>query len=399
LKSVAKTMRLRILVRPWELLAGISISIVILYALALQLLFQAGSILSLFTIIALLAVLIQLRSLNMGGSYVVFILFTSVISLLLTSNLAICTTYITNVIKAFLFFLAIINCMRLRNGFKMIRYSTIIAGLVLSYMLFFQGVITSESMRISASEGINENIVAASITISIVLTLYDITLRKKELILYFDIAAIVFMCSAVLLTGTRKSFIAIVLLLVFYMVFVVMPKNAGSSKSHIRRFIVAIVGIAAVLYYIKYGIDQTNMGERFRNIGYQGDRMRVFYYAQAYRIFREHPLFGTGWGGFAAQIGMYSHSTYGELIANTGIMGCILFFVQYYGMLYKGTRNIRLMEKGSVERSLSMIAILSILMILVLGVGTVVFYEINLTLCVGVAYALLRGNTLFGEEE
>ena len=391
-------MSFRLQVKPWELLADISISIVILYVLALQLLFQARSVLLVFTIIALFAALTQLHSIDLGGWYTLFIIITSVTSIVLTNNYSICSYYLTTIIKAFVFFLAIINCMKLKTGFLVIRWSTIIAGIILSYLLLFRGV-SNASMRRSISESINENIVAASITVSIAFTLFDITINKKGIKLYFEIAAIVFMCSAALLTGTRKSFIAIILMVALYLGFVVMPQSSGSSKNQIRKFVFAIIGIVAILYFVKYGIDQTSIGQRFKNTGYLGDKMRVYYYVQAFRIFKENPLFGTGWGGFVEQIGMYSHSTYGELIANTGIMGSILFIVQYYSLLNKGIRNIRILDKGKVERSLSILAIISLLIILFLGVGTVVFYEINLTLCVGVAYSIIKDNSLIGKHE
>lgn len=386
-------MRLRIQIPPWELLSDISISIVIIYVLALQLVFQARSILFIFTIIALFAAVIQLHSFELGGWYTVFLLLSIVSSIIVTSDFFICTYYLLIVIKTFVFFLAIINCLKLKTGFSAIRYSTIVAGIILSYMLLFRGVAT-DSMRRSVGEGVNENIVAASITVAIVLTLYDFTIRKKGAKRYIEIAAIVFMCSAALLTGTRKSFIAIIVLLALYLVLIVMPKSVGSSKNQIRKFIIVIIGLVAVLYFIKYGIDQTNIGDRFRNIGYQGDKMRVYYYGQAFRIFCENPLFGTGWGGFVAQIGIYSHSTYGELIANTGIIGSLLFFAQYYFLIQKGIRNIRSMEKSNDERSLTILALVSILIILFLGIGTVIFYEINLTLCIGIAYVIIkRGST------
>ena len=383
----------RVLIKPWEFLACISISIVILYVLALQLVVQARSFLLIFTLISLFASIVQLKSIDLGGWYTVFIVFTSITSLIVTDDLSICIFYITTLIKAFVFFLAVINCMKLNRGFLTIRYSTIIAGIILSYMLLFRGVVASDSLRRSAAEGINENVVAASITVAIALTLYDIIFRKKKIKIYFEIAAVIFMCSAVLLTGTRKSFIAIIILLALYMLFIVIPKKSDSNKNQIRGLVFAVVGIAALLCFIKYGIDQTSIGERFKNIGYQGDKMRVYYYIQSLRIFIENPLFGTGWGGFVAQIGMYSHSTYGELIANTGVMGCLLFVSFYFSLIYRGINRIRIIEKERVERNLCVFAIISILAILFLGIGTAIFYEINLTLCVGIAYAILKDNT------
>ena len=68
-----------------------------------------------------------------------------------------------------------------------------------------------------------------------------------------------------------------------------------------------------------------------------GARARTDLYDVAFMLFSENPIIGIGYNNFGnvAGIGYFSHSTYAETLACTGIIGCLLWFGPYFACAKK----------------------------------------------------------------
>lgn len=374
--------------KPYEFISVRTISFAIIYVLFGQLLFGSGIVLPVLTLLSLVTSVVYFGNIKISQSYGIFLLITSIFSLLITDDMETTKSCIVLLLKALLFFIAIINSMKFESGFKCIRLSTIFSGVMIAIMLFNN---SAGGGRVSASDKINENVVAATLLVSVFMSVYELEKRKKKIYRIIILFCIGIMSFASVLTGTRKIFLAIVAFICLYL-FITKFIN-HDRKMNLRKLSVIIIGITFLYFFVSYAMDSI-IGERFLSTGYEGDKMRQFFYLTAFNMFKEKPLFGFGWGGFTAKVGMYSHSTYGELLANTGCIGIVLFFVYVFSIIVKIYRKIRYVSKTNNENyNVYKIALLSFLILLILGLGTVLFYEINLTLAIAIVYFLSTSNT------
>lgn len=366
--------------KPYEFVSVGAVSIVIIYVLFGQLLIVSGVVLPVCTILSLAASLTYFGRLITSKSYFMFLFITSAFSLIVTDNIAATKPTIILLLKVFLFFLAVINAMNFESGFKCIRLATIFSGVMVACKLLENATVGG---RISASNQINANVVAATLLVSVFMAAYELEIQKNSKRKFFYLLCIVLMSFASILTGTRKVFLSIVVFLVAYLLLVEFFDR--EKKGSLKKLFVIILGMAFLYYFISYAMDSI-IGERLANTGYEGDKMRNFFYLTAFNMFKEKPILGFGWGGFAARVGMYSHSTYAELLANTGFVGVILFFIFVMTIIIKLIKKIKTNSSmNSKFYNTYRIALLSFLIVLALGFGTAFFYEINLTLAIAVA--------------
>lgn len=374
-------------VKPYEFISVGAVTVLILYVLLFQLFFSSGVILPLMTVISLLGAFLYFGRIDFSLSYLAFIVFTSAVSLFITSSIPNTMTYIMTISKAFIFFLAVVNCLKFENGFKFVKISTIIAGIGLSLMLYGNSAV---GVRVSASDAINENVVAASLLVSIIITVYEYDRSFNRIHKLFCLGTVALMAGASLFTGTRKVFISIIAFIALYLITSELT-NDVKGKINIKKLLLVVIGACALYLFVSYALDTSILGDRFRNTGYEGDKMRSFFYLKAYEFFKENPFCGLGWGGFALRVGMYSHSTYAELIANTGIVGCFLYLCFCWYLLNRLRKSISNREDYvTFTSNYYKIAAISFCIILALGFGTVIFYEINITLVIAISYTISK---------
>ena len=367
--------------KPYEFISVGAVSIAIIYVLFGQLIFVSGAVLPLCTILSLLASFVYFGKLQISKSYLAFLFFTGLFSVMETESFAATKSGIMLLMKAFLFFIAVINAMRFQSGFKFIRMSTVFSGVLVACMLLKNA---TAGGRISASDEINANVVAATLLVSVFMAVYEIEMQKyaKRKLLY--VLCISIMSLASVLTGTRKIFLSIVIFIGVYLLIIEFFDR--EKRVSVKKLVLIVAGMVLLYKFISYAMDSI-IGERILNTGYEGDRMRNFFYLTAFNMFKERPFFGFGWGGFTARVGMYSHSTYAELLANTGLVGIVLFIVYILSIITKLIKNIKVASNISSEYyNVYRIALLSFLIVLALGLGTAFFYEINLTLAIAVAW-------------
>lgn len=391
-------MRLRISTKSLkEYAATVSMMILIVYMLWLQISWHSNMIMYICITCNLFFLLLNRIKIDIIPAYGLFLIITGLFGCLVTINGGTFSGTFSTLLKAYVFLICVVNTCKLRKGLNHIFIAVIIAGLGLSlnFMLTDVGV-NSLTTRVSLSDTMNENVLAISIVLAIYVSLYRLTCSKTKIEKIVSIGLLVLMYAAAMLSGTRKAFLTALIIIVGYF-FWVEKASSMTSKSIIKRAVIIIVGMVAVYFAIKYAFEKTAILSRLQNIGYEGDKNRAFYYRTAWELFCEKPILGHGWGGFSNRVGMYSHSTYAELISNTGLVGTILylFFIgQMMSRLIKGIRTCSLVRDKKIKK----MALIGIAVIIFLGTSTAVFYEMNLSLWIGIIYVISRNYYAYDEK-
>lgn len=138
----------------------------------------------------------------------------------------------------------------------------------------------------------------------------------------------------IILSGSRSSILGCILLLLVVGLLGVSWKNILYSL-RFRHFVYFTLGVVSVIIIGKYASENlvnSSAWQRFMLLtGEAGTHGRTDLYQLAFSLFKESPLVGIGYNNFAnvSSAGYFSHSTYAETMACTGIIGMILWFTPY----------------------------------------------------------------------
>lgn len=151
--------------------------------------------------------------------------------------------------------------------------------------------------------------------------------------------------SAVFLSGSRKSFFA----LLFIIAIIALSWSLQNFGQLWRRVpLLLLVGGCGYLL-VNYALSQPVLGSRIlSSIEERGDPIREELYQEAIDMFLASPIAGVGLGNFAyhSQYKTYAHSDYAESLADTGLVGFLLY-LSIYPLLF--IRLYRLMKLVSVH--------------------------------------------------
>jgi len=263
----------------------------------------------------------------------------------------------------------------------------IVFALLSAITTVFWGVDFGEG-RMSMGLSNNPNTLGITMAIGVCCILYTISFEKL-VISIFAFSSIILMIYVTLLTGSRKAFLALVLIIIYWFVFVVF----NDIKSF--QFTAKIKGILSVLlligagYYVLYPYFKDSvLLLRLTKLFESGSVMRESMYRVALDLFKQNPIFGIGLNNYRAVsiFRTYSHSTYAESLACTGILGSILYFLPYiilishYRKLVTSNLDVVLLRQAKV-----MLGLLGVL--LFLGVGIIHFYEMISSIAFGMLIA------------
>lgn len=196
----------------------------------------------------------------------------------------------------------------------------------------------------------------------------------------------------IILTGSRKSLFVSALCIVFWFLFC-LRKNFKVIPCYKKLIILIISVVLIFIVTIKFIplFLESNMYARVK--GYDaaaiaGDEIRKEMYSEAMHYFEKNPIFGVGYKNYEliSAYQTYSHSTYGELLACTGMVGFLLYILPYILTLKKiiyiiTDKNITVQVKNEGK----FIFIVFISMIL-LGFGVIHFYEIQSSIMFGIIF-------------
>ena len=219
----------------------------------------------------------------------------------------------------------------------------------------------------------NENAFISSLCITFLVFCFNKCKRIQRTICF---AFILFFSFILLLSGSKKGFISIILVISIY------GQLEAKGEKRITRLCLSFIGIV-VLYEML-----TNIPFFYQIIGYRIENMlstvfmhsesdtstgnRIKLIQEGIDIWLQHPILGAGLNNFSSlqDIGgdnYYSHCNFIELLADLGIVG----FIIYYGFLLW-------LIKQKVDTDLSKIIKSIVVSIVILDFGTISYQQFYL---------------------
>ncbi len=217
----------------------------------------------------------------------------------------------------------------------------------LQTVFFGKTSVSSGVYVITISPSNNPNTLGMMMVFGVMAVLFDYRRIQKHFLMLL-ISLLVF-GYVTMLTGSRKSFISVGILLAGWVVnYVLYARKSGRRitnkgwKGFLQNAAI-VVGILGVLIYMSSSaFSQTSILTRLLKLFGSSDLAsseRVNLYVQAVEFFKEHPVFGIGYRQFEVLYEMqyYSHSTYAEILSCTGVVGTVIFFAPIVWLTVKLT--------------------------------------------------------------
>lgn len=193
------------------------------------------------------------------------------------------------------------------------------------------------------------------------------------------IGYIVAAVSVVFISGSRKSILAIIIL--FVLIFLFCARDFFKNLSVAWLIVVTLLLIIAaflVYQYLVPMVEDTNLYVRVFGRGAErsanSDEGRIRLYGIAMEDFFAHPVFGLGFNGFSVKHKNYTHSTYAEPLACSGIIG-FLYLAPYVMILVKQIKLIRLNRHYIEERIWQKELLAFYISFLFVGIGIPYMYK------------------------
>lgn len=195
------------------------------------------------------------------------------------------------------------------------------------------------------------------------------------------------------MTQSRKNLIAMVTCVGLW--FMLIWYKDHKQQSLYIMFLLPFLIIGGYIVYLKL-YQGTNIQLRMQDLFNRlktGDTSRIKMYKNAMAMFFEHPIFGFGIGGYGERYGGYTHATYAELPACTGLMGCVLYLVMYIKSIIRVFRLIRISNGNESLKVANMLLRMSLILwaiIVFMSASVVYFYELFCFITFGILFATIR---------
>ena len=116
------------------------------------------------------------------------------------------------------------------------------------------------------------------------------------------------------------------------------------------------------------------------------DVNRIEMVKDAFGVFKSHPIVGVGWNNYRlySSSGTYSHCSYVEVLACTGVIGAALFYYWLYIAVRNAVKFLR--EKKRYIVSVNLIAL--VLVFLFINLVQIMFYNTYLLLIIHLIFVI-----------
>ncbi len=203
----------------------------------------------------------------------------------------------------------------------------------------------------------------------VILSVYKFT-RSNWMIIKF-LLIILFLCSVLMMVivGGRTGLMASVFVLIFYAITGLKPGFFTIKKLSLSLFLTVTIVLTLILFSnrIVSFIGNATTLQRILVLFEKGDSsMRIFLFTKAIELFLYNSstfLFGGGINSFPVfigsdSVGMYPHNIFLELLAEHGVIGCVIFFIPIVYML--SIRKLKLKSIYGNSQEEKMIFLLSL---------------------------------------
>lgn len=176
--------------------------------------------------------------------------------------------------------------------------------------------------------------IAVGITADLVLLSYYF---DKKTIRSIILASIVIEIIAQILCASRRGIIVVGIIILGYIYFFIDVRN---RKHWLKRILILLVVGLIIFMGLSDIVENTDLVVVQRLTQHEntvaGDIVRKRIQGIAYELFKQYPIFGTGYGYMTAYAGLYSHHMYLELLACTGVVGLLIIisYIVYSGVFF-----------------------------------------------------------------
>lgn len=313
-------------------------------------------------------------------AYAVLALLTSAIVLINSSNMGYISDIGKYVQRTLIIFMVAYICERensIKFGLRLMAVTAV--GLAIAVL----SVIGDIQLKLDITSGANlsQNDAGAILAYGCFAVAFGWGRRSHSSLILFSLktAGVICCLSVIFLTGSRKSIIAVAVMVVLLLLLCF--RDYLVKLNFKRFFVVLIVGIVAYLVIsetlLPYA-EQTSLYRRLfgleTDITVDSDESRIRFYLWALEDFVTHPFFGLGFNQFTKHHGNYTHSTYVEPLACSGLIG-LLYLYPYYLIIKKQLYLIRASKKGSYARLKQKEIFVYLCMLLWIAVGIPFMYK------------------------
>ena len=217
-----------------------------------------------------------------------------------------------------------------RDGSLVFFHSVFVAvSIIYVTSMLTGGIVHSKAGRLYLSETSNPNSDAMVLAFGIYSSLRLLDFKRITYLVPL-LSISILELYGIFLTGSRKALLIALFFLVFFFfkIWRIRRELSNISKAFVYSisFIVVIVSIKWLV-----PVYMTSSASQRMQVADVGVLDRWDIASDALSVFGQHPLLGVGLNNykFYNSFELYSHSTLPELLAGTGIIGAILFFIPY----------------------------------------------------------------------
>lgn len=238
----------------------------------------------------------------------------------------------------------------------------------------------------------NENAIGLFLATGLLCSLMFFIKNTKKALKVLLVVVMIALGIILLLTGSRKATIMAILGIILIAYFSSQKASAGKK---IAIFAV-IIALLIIVYQLITNLPIfSTIGERFEKLfgsffgsenktSYTTDMTRKEYISAGFDAFFEKPIFGQGTGYSYTLFGTYSHNNFVELLMNYGVVGFCLYYIPYVFLIIK---MFELSRKNN--DILAMFFLAYTILMLVLGIGWVNYYERSVQIMIALAFGYL----------
>lgn len=242
-----------------------------------------------------------------------------------------------------------------------------VGGIIVALSGVYTGDMQSVDVRgTTRVEGLtgNANAFAYQQLFLIFAAFYFLGSRRKPLSRAMILAGITVAVVAIIFSGSRKGFLGVIAFVFFWWLFC---RGRVLAKTPIKTYAILIILVCGTWYSANMIITGTHLGNRLEHLEDSGNMKRLELYKEGIEMIKNYPVFGVGLNNYMlrSSSGLYSHSDYIEVAANTGVVGFVLYF-SFYLLLWLRLNRIREMihdPRISYNIGLFKAAILTILLV------------------------------------
>ncbi len=328
--------------------------------------------------------------------FLLFIIVNFILSFFTAVNFSVSLKVVINLVQYFMVFIAICVLSKVDKSILFPAKTFIFVLVVMAFILVYSPVNFSErlysadyTVYLTISSTVNPHSIGVLAVLGVWLILSIIIEQKnsvKHLVL--NILLIILFVYITLVTNSRKSFIAIIVMVFLTIIPFIKYLYKKFSTSKFLSIITVCLSFF-VLFTIFLLRSNVLVNNNFLNRIIQGmngesNQYRFYLIIDALRVFKDNFIFGVGFNNyqFHSAYANYSHCTYSELLACCGIFGSV-FFVLFGIEVFS---KVRLADKVHSEKNKS-VCFGFLVVLLFLGFTQIVFYEKQLIYAISFLYA------------